>query len=112
MTRTPNLFSADRVAAQLEFTDETPRALVRRLSSEGYESALLVGGSDINEAFLKDKLITDCYITIEPRFFGNGKSIFTSDAVDIPLQLTDVTTLNQQGTLLLHYIIRYAHNTR
>lgn len=112
MTRSPTLYDDQHVKEKLEFTDETPRALVRRLSTEGHESALLAGGSNLNEAFLKDKLITDCYITIEPRFFGNGKSIFTSDAIDVPLQLTDVITLNKQGTLLLHYIIGYEHTNR
>ncbi len=112
MTQNPDAHENAQVPGQLEFTNESPRMLVRHLTAEGVESALLVGGSDINQAFLKDKLITDCYITIEPRFFGNGKSIFTSDAIDIPLQLTDVTTLNTRGTLLLHYIIRYEHNAR
>lgn len=111
MTKSTADFAREEVVGQLEFTDQSPRSLVRRLSSEGIESALLVGGSNLNEAFLKDQLITDCYITLEPRFFGNGKSIFTSDDIDIPLQLIEMKKLNAQGTLLLHYEIRYEYNT-
>ncbi len=109
MSKSPSDFAASDVPGHLEFTDESPRGLADRLSGEGYNSALLVGGSNLNEAFLKEKLLTDCYITIEPKFFGNGKSIFTSDAIDVALELTDVTRLNRQGTLVVHYIIHYEH---
>lgn len=110
LTRHPEKFTDDCVTGQLEFTDESPIELTNRLCRQGTTRSLLVGGSDVNELFLKAKLITDCYITIEPRFFGNGKSIFTSDAIDIPLKLTDVKKLNARGTLLLHYTVEYEHS--
>lgn len=109
MTKNAKAFTKDIVPGQLEFTDESPHALVQRLSRFGYESSLLVGGSNLNNEFLKDKLITDCYITIEPRFFGRGKSIFTAEEIDIPLTLTEMTKLNIQGTLLLKYKVNYEH---
>lgn len=109
MTKEPDAFLDKRSPGQLEFTDESPHALIQRLSQQGHQSALLVGGSNLNNEFLKDKLITDCYITIEPRFFGKGKSIFTTKEIDIPLELTEMTKLNTQGTLLLHYTVRYEH---
>ena len=109
LTKNPQTFTKDRVPGQLEFTDESPIDLTNRLDRLGPTRSLLVGGSDVNELFLKAKLITDCYITIEPRFFGSGKNIFTSDSIDVPLTLIDVTRLNKQGTLLLHYMVSYEY---
>lgn len=109
MTKRPLPFAKESVPGQLEFSDETPKNLITRLTAKGYTAALLVGGSDLNEAFLKDQLITDCVLTIEPRFFGDGKSIFTSQSLDVKLQLTDMTRLNDQGTIVLKYTILYEH---
>jgi dihydrofolate reductase len=103
MTTRPGDFANDAVKDQLEFTDESPGELVKRLSKEGHETLLLVGGSQINGAFLKQNLITDCILTIEPRFVGNGNSLFAPINVDIPLTLTEVKRLNTQGTLLIRY---------
>ncbi|MFZ5535212.1 MAG: dihydrofolate reductase family protein [Patescibacteria group bacterium] len=103
MTHSPDQFSDKQVDGQLEFTAETPEALVTRLAAEGYESLLLVGGSMLNTAFLEKKLITQCYLTIEPRFFGSGNTLFAPYTTDVALRLATVTKLNDQGTLLIHY---------
>jgi len=98
-------------AGQLEFTNESPQLLLHRLARLGHVRALLVGGSEINTMFLREKLISDCYITVEPRLLGEGKGIFTNSSLDIPLKLLDVTRLNPRGTLLLHYTIDYEYPT-
>ena len=76
LTRNPQIYESSMVPGQLEFTDESPKALVERLENEGYPSLLLVGGSIVNKGFVSEHLISECYITIEPKFFGTGKSIF------------------------------------
>lgn len=111
LTRNPSAFASDSVQGQLEFTAESPGALVARLSEEGYQDMLLVGGSRINMAFLEQKLITECLLTIEPRFTGNGNSLFAPADVDITLSLLDIKKLNTQGTLLVHYKVLYEHPT-
>lgn len=103
MTSTPAEFANDHIEGQLEFTSESPTALVKRLEGEGHKDMLLVGGSMLNTAFLAKKLITECYLTIEPKFFGSGNNLFAPIDVDIRLQLINVIQLNKQGTLLTHY---------
>lgn len=103
MTSTPGDFLKETVQGLLEFTAETPEALTRRMKAEGYESMLLVGGSQLNRSFLASKLINECYLTIEPKFFGSGNNLFAPLDVDVPLQLISVTKLNDKGTLLIHY---------
>lgn len=109
MTQRPADFSGETVSGQLEFTDESPVGLVKRLESEGFDTMLLVGGSELNGGFLEHKLIRECYITIEPQFFGSGKSIFADTKTDIPLQLLALRTLNEQGTIMVHYSLKYDH---
>ncbi len=107
LTKKPKQYKAETVAGQLEFSAETPRELIERLEKKGYTTMLLVGGSELNTAFLSERLITECYITVEPRFFGSGKSVFTDINADIQLKLKDIQKLNEQGTLVLHYSLLY-----
>lgn len=109
MTQRPADFSGEAVDGQLEFTDEPPPTLVKRLASEGFDTMLLVGGSELNGGFLEHQLINECYITIEPRFFGSGKSIFADTKIDVSLQLMELRKLNKQGSLVVHYSLKYDH---
>ena len=44
------------VPGQLEFSDENPKKLIKRLSDLGYKKILLVGGATTNGLFLKNNL--------------------------------------------------------
>lgn len=109
LTQRPEDYTDRRIDGQLEFSDESPSALVQRMEHEGYTSMLLVGGSEINESFLSNRLINECYITIEPKFFGSGKPLFAEANVNISLELVNMKRLNKQGTVVLQYTIRYEH---
>lgn len=109
LTHHPKTYASDEIPGHVEFTNESPEVLVNRLMSQGYTSLILAGGSKTNRAFLEQKLITDCYITVEPRFFGSGKGIFDDLKTDVSLELQNTTKLNDQGTLVLHYRILYDH---
>lgn len=109
MTKRPGDFLDDTVEGQLEFTDETPVALVNRLENEGHKTLLLVGGSQINGAFLENKLINECILTIEPWFTGNGNSLFAPTNVEVPLTIMELRQLNKRGTLLIRYSLNYEH---
>ncbi len=103
LTGNPEQFSSETLAEQLEFTREQPTALIQRLTDQGYEHALLLGGAYTTTEFMKENLVDDFYLTLEPKIFGAGNS-FTKDLpLDITVQLLEVTKLNEKGTLLLHY---------
>ncbi len=107
LTQRPEDYKERIVDGQLEFSDESPEELVTRLENEGYNDMILVGGSEVNESFLSSHLLHECYITIEPKFFGSGKPLFAPTNVDISLQLMEMKRLNDQGTVLLRYTILY-----
>ncbi|MBI2442431.1 MAG: dihydrofolate reductase family protein [Candidatus Levybacteria bacterium] len=81
------------------------KELITRLSKEGFETVLLVGGGEINRAFLEENLVDELYLTLEPRIFGRGNSVFVEGDFEHVLQLLASTKLNDKGTLLLHYLV-------
>lgn len=105
MTKTPQKYSKEKAAGLLEFSSENPLTLVHRLEKKGYREMLLVGGSKIYASFLKEKLIDEIYLTIEPLIFGDGKELFTKGDFEADLSLVHVKKLNDRGSLLLKYKI-------
>lgn len=106
LTRHPKKYSLQTIKGQLEFSNEEPKQLVRRLSMIGYKKILLVGGSIINGLFLKDNLIDELYLTVEPKIFGKGKNIVEGQSLNKSLRLINIEKLNKEGTLLLKYKIK------
>lgn len=103
MTRNPQQFRKDQVPAILEFSGDPPKKLVKRLGGLGFKQMLLVSGPKLNTAFLKDKLIDELMITLEPKIFGLGKGLVDQVPLDVNLKLKSIKRLNPQGTLLLKY---------
>ena len=82
-----------------------PGLVLKELESLGYSSALLGGGSFLNSLFLKEKLITEIILTVEPKLFGSGLSLFNQD-FDINLELLEMKKLND-NTIMLRYKVIY-----
>lgn len=106
LTRTPKKYLGEEVKGILEFTDEAPLKLVKRLENRGYEKMLLVGGSQINTLFLKSKLVNEVYLTLEPKIFGSGTNLVNEEEFCISLDLISINKLNRRGTLLLRFKIK------
>ena len=103
LTRSPKKYLNQTIKGQLEFTDESTEKLVKRLSLLGYKKMLLVGGGTINGLFLKQNLVDELYLTIEPKLFGKGKNIIEGQLLNASLKFVNVKKINTIGTLLLKY---------
>ncbi|MFA6994949.1 MAG: dihydrofolate reductase family protein [Patescibacteria group bacterium] len=82
-----------------------PADVLQELEVMGYKSALLGGGSFLNSLFLEKKLITEIILTVEPKIFGTGLSLFNKD-LNVNLKLLEVKNLNE-NTLMLRYRVQY-----
>lgn len=102
VTENPAEYAKRHVSGQLEFTDEQPAALAKRLEAEGYDRMLLVG-KHINAEFLAVGLVNEMFITIEPVLFGGGTNLLDRPGLEANLHLVSIKKLNQRGTVLLHY---------
>lgn len=107
LTRNPEKYASDLVFDQLEFSNESPKQLVKCLEQRGFTDLLLVGGSVTNALFLKEKLVDELWLTIEPKLFGVGKHIVDNQPLNINLALLSTEKLNEKGTLLLKYTLEY-----
>lgn len=87
--------------AGVKWVKGEPEKVLTELESLGYEKVLLGGGAFLNSLFLEKKLINEIMITIEPKIFGTGLSLFSRD-LEADLKLLKVEKINE-NTVLLHY---------
>lgn len=91
-------------ADNLIFTDKAPAEILKGLEARGYDKVALIGGAIINSMFARDNLITEVHLTLVPKIFGKGLSLFTR-TLDMDLELTEYRELDK-GHLLMIYQIR------
>ena len=91
----------------VEYSTETPTELVRRLEKEGNEALAVAGGSSIYSQFLKDKLVHEVYLTVEPVLFGCGVTLAPTSGV-VKLKLLAADKLGDSSILLHYEVIGYA----
>lgn len=76
--------------ANLLFTDESPVEILHGLVNEGYTEAILAGGAQVNSMFARERLIDEIIVTISPKIFGRGLSLFVEEvAMDLSLEACD-----------------------
>ena len=87
MTSHPDRFKSFEIPGQMEFTNETPVQISSRFTISGQQQMLVVGGPHIATSFLKEQLIDELWLTIEPKIFGTGENFATDTKLDINLRL-------------------------
>jgi dihydrofolate reductase len=105
ITRTPEKYDNEKIPGQLEFTNESPTDLIKRLENQGCTEGYLVGGAHTNTEFFKQKLVTEIWQTLEPKILGVGNGIVGDEKIDVSLKLISEDKLNDKGTLLLKYSV-------
>jgi dihydrofolate reductase len=105
MTRRPEQYESTE---NLVFWSGSPRSLLDDLNSKGFETVVLAGGATINSMFARDGLIDELHLTIAPKLFGQGLSLF-AESLDVDLELKQVRRLQAQ-TILLTYRFNYPDN--
>jgi dihydrofolate reductase len=83
-------------------TDKNPKEVLKMLEEKGFSEAFLAGGGQLNTAFLKENLIDEIYLDVEPLLFGKGVKVFAESDFDIELELIESKPLNK-NTVQLHY---------
>jgi dihydrofolate reductase len=105
MSRNPDKYKDREVPGQLLFTNESPLHLIMQLEKQGEKKLLIVGGARIATSFLKEQLIDELWLTIEPKIFGSGTSFVAEEKLDINLRLLSLEKINSQGTLITKYAV-------
>ena len=103
MTRNPADFANEENAGLLEFTSNAPEKILAALGAREFSTVVIGGGSEIYSLFLQAGLIDEICLTIAPKIFGKGVSLFKEIEIDkIELELIEVRKLGE-GEVLVRY---------
>lgn len=85
----------------LVYTSAEPAAILDGLAKEGYSQVILAGGALVNSLFAEAGLIDEIIVTIAPKVFGYGLSLFSQE-IALELELEEVQTIGH-GLVYLRY---------
>ena len=80
-----------------------PREICAELERRGIKKAALLGGPAANLGFLREGLVDEIFLTVEPVTIGRGIH-FLNEPLETNWTLADTKILNERGTLVLHYV--------
>lgn len=83
-------------------TSNFPKEIIKMLEQKGFTTAFLAGGGQLNTSFVKENLIDEIYLDVEPLVFGKGIKVFAEGDFELNLELFETKKLNQ-NTVQLHY---------
>ncbi len=75
----------------------------KRIEAMGFEKVALLGGPATNLNFLREGLVDEIFLTVEPVTIGRGIH-FLNEPLETNWTLADTKILNERGTLVLHYV--------
>ncbi len=83
---------------------KSPKEALKILKEKNFGKALIAGGGMLNSSFMKEKLIDEIYLDVEPLVFGKGLKLFSDNNFDAKLELIGTKGLSK-NTIQLHYKI-------
>lgn len=89
----------------LTYTDKKPNEILLDLEDEGYSEVVLAGGSLINSLFAEEMLIDEIIVTISPKIFGYGLSIFSQE-ISMDLELESVERIGRDLVCLKYKVLK------
>lgn len=85
-------------------TDLQPKDLIEDLESKGYKEVAICGGSTIYTMFMQSGIVNKIYITVEPKLFGQGLTIFNKP-LERDLKLVSVEKLSDDVLFLEYNVV-------
>ena len=84
----------------------SPQEALQNLTEKGFSEAIIGGGGELNASFLKEGLIDEMIIDVEPMVFGKGIPLFAPGDFDATLKLLSTQKLNANTVRLRYQVIR------
>jgi len=85
---------------------QSPIKALQYLKKDKFDTALLSGGGILNASFIKENLIDEMYLDIEPFVFGKGIKLFENSKLSIKLKLLGAKKYSPDGIQLQYKIIK------
>jgi riboflavin biosynthesis pyrimidine reductase len=110
--------AAETVPGVLEFTAESPSETVARLRADGRRRCAVLGGGQVNAAWLATGLVDEVCVTLESWIFGYGVPLAGAESArssrnglpllpdTVQLELLETRILAPGGPVLLRYSVK------
>ncbi|MDZ4227372.1 MAG: dihydrofolate reductase family protein, partial [Patescibacteria group bacterium] len=103
---TSSVATTERKNDKLLFWNPATVPYTSVLQNTSIEIVAVLGGAQTYSYFLKNNLIDELYLTIEPIVFGRGIPLLADVGENqANFRLISKKQLNEKGTMLLHYKI-------
>lgn len=89
---------------ELLFTNQSPRELLKELEARGFHEVVIAGGQMINTLFVQEGFIDEIVVTISPKIFGKGLSLF-DESIALDLELLEVEKIGEH-TIKARYRVK------
>jgi dihydrofolate reductase len=89
----------------LVYTDKKPNEVLDDLEKQGYSNVILAGGALVNSLFAEERLIDEIIVTISPKIFGYGLSLF-SEEISMELELKKVERVDDNLVCLKYKVMK------
>jgi dihydrofolate reductase len=80
----------------------SPKEAINILHEQGFETIMVCGGGGSNASFMKENLIDEIYLDVEPIVFGKGIRLFAESDFEAKLKLLETKKLSD-NEIQLHY---------
>jgi dihydrofolate reductase len=100
-TRTPEKYAEYEQRESLEFYSGSLTVLFATLETRGKTKCAILGGTSVYTECIKQNLVDELWLTLEPLAFGGGKKLFEGE-IDVRFELLSTEHLSS-NTLLLKY---------
>lgn len=84
-------------------TARTPKKALALLKD--FDEVIVAGGGILNASFMKENLIDEIYIDIEPLLIGKGIKLFADENFEISLNLLEINKITD-NEIQLHYAVK------
>lgn len=85
-------------------TASSPQDALSKLESEGFSEVILSGGAKLNSSFIKDGLVHEIILNLDPVLVGKGIPLFAPEEFEVKLHLLKSREL-ASGIIQLRYEI-------
>lgn len=104
----PRIFIMSRNASlssenlRISYVNFSPKRLIEFIDEDDYASTLIIGGAKTFSLFLKENLVDEIYINLEPFLLGKGIKFFCEFPMEKKLELISTNKISN-NVIQLHY---------
>lgn len=88
------------------FFGENPSAIISEFTNKGLQSICVLGGGETNSSFMKEGLIDELYLDVEPIALGSGTQLFSPSDFQYNLELLETKKLSDNLVQLHYKVVR------